>query len=211
MALLRRQHPPHWGPQPARKRLQNEGPAYNPVMLHSLAALLTPAIAERLTLWANHLLAAESVATEKMRIHAGRTLVLRAVNWPSLLPPPPALAWRVTAAGLLEWCTGEPPPRPDLAVDIEAGNPALLMARMLAGERPAVQIEGDAQFASDVNWLLANLRWDVAADLERLFGPVLAQQLHQLGSAAAAALRTMVTRAADLGQRWRPDGKPGPS
>lgn len=180
-------------------------------MLHSLAALLAPAVAERLTLLANHLLSGESVATRKLRPHAGRTLLLRVVDWPSLLPPPPALAWRVTPAGLLEWCGSDPPAQADLTALVEAANPALLMARMLAGERPAVQIEGDAQFAADVNWLLANLRWDIAGDLQGLFGPVVAQQLHQLGSAVSAALRTAVRQASSLGERWRSNGKSGPS
>jgi ubiquinone biosynthesis protein UbiJ len=55
-----------------------------------------------------------------------------------------------------------------------------------------VAIDGDAQLAGDVNWLMQNLRWDVAADLERFFGPVAAQQLHRLGSAVAHALRSAV-------------------
>jgi ubiquinone biosynthesis protein UbiJ len=180
-------------------------------MLHSLASLLAPAVAERLTLLANHLLAAEPVACEKLRPHVGRTVVLKVVNWPSLLPPPPALAWRVTPAGLLEWCDTDVPATADLSALIEAGNPARVVARMLLGERPAVQIEGDARFAADVNWLLANLRWDVAGDLEGVFGPVVAQQLHQLGSAVAGALRAAATQAAGFSARWRPDGKPGPS
>lgn len=180
-------------------------------MLHSLAALLAPAVAERLTLLANHVLSGESVATQKLRPHAGRTLLVRVVNWPSLVPQPPALAWRVTPAGLLEWCGSQPPDQADLTAQIEAANPALLMARMLVGERPGVQIEGDAQFAADVNWLLANLRWDIAGDLESAFGPVLAQQLNQLGSAAAAALRAAVKQAGVLGERWRSNGNPGAS
>ena len=89
------------------------------------------------------------------------------------------------------------------------------MARMLGGERPAVQFEGDAQFAADVNWLLANLRWDIAGDLESVFGPVVAQQLHQLGSAVAGALRTAVNaagkQATAFSERWRSNGKSGPS
>lgn len=178
-------------------------------MLDSLTALLAPAVAERLTLLANHVLDGETVATERLNPHAGRTLVARVVNWPALLPSPPALAWRVTPAGLLEWCGSEVPAQADLTAQIDARNPALLMARMLVGERPGVQIEGDAQFAADVNWLLANLRWDIAGDLETMFGPVVAQQLHQLGSAAAAALRTAVRQAGALGERWR--SRPGPS
>ncbi len=175
-------------------------------MLHSLQALLAPAIAERLTLVINHVLGGESAATARLRPHAGRSLVLTLTGWPSLLPAPPPLAWLITPAGLLEWCGSEGAATQDLAVQIDASNPALLLARMLAGETPAVQIDGDAQLAADVNWLLQNLRWDVAADLERLFGPVVAQQLHRIGSAVAGGLRTALKGAATLGERLRPRG-----
>jgi ubiquinone biosynthesis protein UbiJ len=78
-----------------------------------------------------------------------------------------------------------------------------MMARALGGTPPAVQIEGDAQLAGDVNWLLQNLRWDVAADLERLFGPGVAHQIHQAGSALATALRGALKAVAALGERLR--------
>lgn len=172
-------------------------------MLHSLQTLLAPALAERLTLVINHVLSGEAVATERLRPHAGRTMSLALNDWPRLLPSPPALAWRVTPAGLLEWCGLEGAPEPDLAVQLDAGNPALVMARALGGTPPPVQIDGDAQLAGDVNWLLLNLRWDVEADLERLFGPVVAHQLYKLGSAVAAALRMALKTAAQLGERLR--------
>ena len=175
-------------------------------MLQSLQALLAPALAERLTLVINHVLSGESVATERLRPHAGRTLALTLNDWPRLLPRPPQLAWRVTPAGLLEWCGMEGAPKPDLAVQVDASNPALLVTRALGGTPPQVQIDGDAQLAGDVNWLLQNLRWDVAADLERLFGPVVAQQVHKLGSAVAAALRAALKGAAQLGERLRSRG-----
>ena len=92
---------------------------------------------------------------------------------------------------------------PDLAVRIDASNPALLLARMLGGGVPPVQIDGDAQLAGDVNWLLLNVRWDVAADLERLFGPVLAPQLHQVGRTIAAGMRTAIRTAAGFAERLR--------
>jgi ubiquinone biosynthesis protein UbiJ len=176
-------------------------------MLHSLQNLLAPALAERLTLVINHVLSSEAVATQRLRAHAGRSVALTLDGWPRLLPEPPALRWRVTPAGLLEWSGQEPPSAPDLAVQVDASNPALLVARALAGEPPAVQIEGDAQLAGDVNWLLQNLRWDVAADLERLFGPVVAPQLHRLGSMLARGLRGALKLAsqgaAGLGERLR--------
>jgi ubiquinone biosynthesis protein UbiJ len=179
-------------------------------MLHSLQALMAPALSERLTLVINHVLAGEAVATDKLRPHAGRTLALVITAWPKLLPPPPSLAWRVTPAGLLEWCGVEGAAAPDLAVLLDAANPALLVAKMLAGEVPPVQIDGDAQLAGDVNWLIQNLRWDVAADLERFFGPTVAQQLARIGSvlgrALRAALKVATGAAASIGERLRPRG-----
>ena len=176
-------------------------------MFHSLNALLAPALAERLTLLINHVLSSEPVAADKLRPHAGATLSLSLVGWPALLPPPPLLSWRITPAGLLEWrgaeTAAETAAVAELAVQMDAANPALVLAQALAGVAPAVQIEGDAQFAGDVNWLLLNLRWDVAADLERLFGPSLAQPLHQLGRMIAAGMRSALKGVAALGEQWR--------
>ena len=172
-------------------------------MLHSLQTLLAPALAERLTLVINPVLSAETVATQRLQPHAGRTLSLTLNHWPALLPPPPALAWRVTPAGLLEWCGLQGAPQPDLHVQIDAANPALLVARAVAGTPPAVQIDGDAQLAGDVNWLLQNLRWDVVADLERLFGTGPALTLHRVGSALATALRAGLKGVSQLGERLR--------
>jgi ubiquinone biosynthesis accessory factor UbiJ len=168
-------------------------PAYNRAMLHSLHGLfetaLAPALAERLTLVLNHVLAAESVATERLSPHAGRMFKVQLQGWPSLLPPLPQLAWRISAAGLLEWAPSAEGSTPELVVTVDASNPALLVARALGGVSPAVQIEGDAQLAADVNWLLNNVRWDVAADLERVFGPLVAQQVHQMGRAVVRGMR----------------------
>jgi len=177
--------------------------AYNDTMLQSLHAMLAPAVAERLTLVINHVLAGEQVATERLRPHAGRSLALTLPGWPRLLPPPPSLAWRITPAGLLDWCGNQGVDAPDLAVRIDASNPALLVVRALGGEVPPVQIDGDAQLAGDVNWLLQNVRWDVAADLERLFGPVVAQQVHQVGRTIAAGMRSAIRTATELAERLR--------
>lgn len=174
-------------------------------MLQSLHALLAPALAERLTLVLNHVLAGEAVATERLRPHAGRTVSLTLEQWPALLPAPPLLAWRVTPAGLLEWCGRDEPAAPDLALRVDASNPALSFARAIGGTLPTVQIDGDAQLAGDVNWLMQNLRWDVAADLERFFGPVVAQQLVRLGGLLAGGVRTAVKTASGLAERLRPN------
>lgn len=173
-------------------------------MLQSLHALLAPALAERVTLVLNHVLASEAVATERLRPHAGRSVALTLDQWPSLLPAPPVLAWRITPAGLLEWCGREAPASPDLSLRVDASNPALSVARAVGGAMPSVQIDGDAQLAGDVNWLMQNLRWDVAADLERFFGPVVAQQLVRMGGLLAGGVRTAVKTASELAERLRP-------
>ena len=159
-------------------------------MLHSLQAMLAPALAERLTLLLNHVLASEAVAAER------------------LLPPPPVLSWRITPAGLLQWNGAEGlAPAADgaaqLHVTVDAANPALLVAQALGGEPPAVRIEGDAALAGDVNWLLQNLRWDVAADLERLFGPQVAGVLHPVGRMLGQGLRTALQGLSSIGESLR--------
>lgn len=172
-------------------------------MLHSLNALLAPALAERLTLLLNHVLSSEGIAMDRLRPHSGATLALHLPGWPALLPPPPGLAWRVTPAGLLDWCGADLSLQADLAISLDASNPAALLTRMLSGEQPQVQIVGSAQLAGDINWLLQNLRWDVAADLERIFGARLGQPLHQLGRMLAKAMRAAFQAAAALSEQLR--------
>ncbi len=176
-------------------------------MLHALNDLLAPAAMERLTLVVNHILGSEAAAIERLRAHAGRTLRVVPERWPTLLPPLPALAFRITPAGLVEWSGMGGVDAPDLTVRVDASNPARLAFSALAGETPAVQIDGDGQLAADVNWLLVNLRWDVADDLERLFGPTAAQNLQRLGGWLARGLRKAVHGASAFADRVRPPAR----
>ncbi|MDH4393417.1 MAG: hypothetical protein QE285_18590 [Aquabacterium sp.] len=157
-------------------------------MLQNLNALMAPALMDRLVLVVNHVLAAEPQAVARLLPHQGRVLRLDLMQLPRLLPAPPQLAFRVTPAGLVEWCRD--PVDADLRVRLDAANPAALAFQALGGQTPAVVIEGDANLAADVDWLLKNLRWDVADDLQRLFGPAAAHELHRLGTGLAQALRT---------------------
>ena len=183
-------------------------------MLHSLQALASTAVIERAILLANHVIAGEPVAVQRLRVHAGRSLLLHLDGWPSLLPALPPLALRITPAGLLEWCGGEPTESPDLRVAVDASNPALALVRALAGDRPRIEVAGDAQFATDVNWLFDNLRWDLEDDLARLIGDAPARELSRLGRSIAAALREAVRGIGGLGSRLRGGaddaGGPGP-
>jgi ubiquinone biosynthesis accessory factor UbiJ len=170
-------------------------------MLQNLNALLVPALMERLVLVVNHVLAAEPQATARLLPHNSRVLRLDLDRLPRLLQPAPELAFVVTPAGLMAACSG--PKEADLRVRIDAANPAALALRALTGEPPPVEIEGDAQLAGDVDWVLKNLRWDVEADLERVFGPVVAHELHKLGAILARAMRAATQRAAAVADRVR--------
>lgn len=167
-------------------------------MLQALQNLFAPAAMGRLTLVVNHVLAAEPVAVERLRPHAGRRIELQPQGWPGLLPPLPRLAFCVTPAGLLEWDADAAVAAAELTVRFDASNPARLLASAISGETPPVDIDGDAQLATDVNWLMQNLRWDIEADLERLFGPAAAHQIYRLGAALARAVRAALQGAAAL-------------
>jgi ubiquinone biosynthesis accessory factor UbiJ len=162
-------------------------------MLQSVRSLVVPPALQRLTLLINHLLSAEPVAAKRLLPHTGKLLRVELADWPSLLPAPPVAAFRVTPAGLLEWCAEDDTPQAaELQLRIAAANPALLMVRLAVGERPDVVVQGDAQFAADVNWLADNLRWDLEGDLARMLGPVPARQLASMGAALADGLRRWV-------------------
>jgi len=178
-------------------------------MLHSLQALASTAVMERATLLANHVIGAEPVASARLREHAGRSVQIRFEGWPALLPALPPMAFRITPAGLVEWCGQEVPDEADLRVAIDASNPALALARGLAGERPAIEVAGDAQLATDVNWLFDNLRWDIEDDLARIVGQGPARELARFGRAVGAALREAVRAIGTLASRLR-DGPDRP-
>jgi ubiquinone biosynthesis protein UbiJ len=163
-------------------------------MFEGMTSLAGEAVIGRATLLANHVIGAEPAAMDRLRPHAGRTLRVELGGWPSLLPPPPVLAFLVTPAGLLEWSGAEAPATVDLHVAIDASNPLALAAGVALGRRPKVEIAGDAAFATDVNWLAENLRWDVQDDLERLVGPGPAFEIARVARIVAGGLRDALER-----------------
>ena len=168
-------------------------------MLPNLNALWAPALMDRLVLVVNHVLSAEPAAVQRLLPHRGRVLRLDLLQLPRLLPAPPPLAFVITPAGLVEWCRA--PVDADLRVRLDAANPAALAFQAVTGNMPPLVIEGDVQLAGDIDWLLKNLRWDVADDLQKLFGPTVAHELHRLGAGLAGAMRG--ARQA-VGDRLRP-------
>jgi ubiquinone biosynthesis protein UbiJ len=169
----------------------------------ALTDMVVPAATARFVLLANHVLASAPAATERLKAYAGRRLRIEVEGWRLPLPPPPAITLVLTPAGLLEAPeAGEPEAAPDAAADlhlrVDASAPLDVARRLASGEQPAVHIQGDAALASEVSWVIANVRWDVAADLERVFGPVVAEGLSRAGSQALSAARAVMQGVAGL-------------
>jgi ubiquinone biosynthesis protein UbiJ len=170
-------------------------------MLDAMKALAERSVMERLVLLVNHVIAAEPAALDRLRPHAGRTMQIELTGWPALLPKAGPFAFRVSPAGLVEWLAEASSLPPDLRVAIDAANPALALTRILAGERPAITVSGDAALASDVDWLIDNLRWDLQDDLARVVGEAPARQLAKVGGWFAGALREGAKALRDLAAR----------
>ena len=170
--------------------------AYNPSMLNDWTSLLAPAVQDRLVLLLNHVISRESVAMARLAPFAGSAVVVHLENWPSLLPAAPDLVLGATPAGL--WERLEAAPADALRIGLDASNPALMALGALTGERPRVTVQGDAAFAGEINWLMANLRWDIADDLAALVGPAPAHQLARWGKAVAQAMAALARTAASM-------------
>jgi ubiquinone biosynthesis protein UbiJ len=174
-------------------------------MANPVTDLLLPAATERFILLANHVLSSAPVATERLRVHRGRRLRIEVQNWRLPVPPPPPLVLRVTPAGLLEAGGDEPAAAAgeasaELHLRVDAARPLEAARRAVTGELPPLQIEGDVAFAADVSWVAGNVRWDIAGDLERVFGPLVAGGLAQVGDKLVSTARTLAQGAASV---WR--------
>jgi len=163
-------------------------------MIHTFNAFVGNAAMERLTLLLNHVLRSEPVATERLRPHAGRSVQLELAAWPALLPLPPHVAFRVTPAGMLEWCGSGGVESPALRVQIDASNPAQALVQALTGARPKIEVSGDAALAGDLQWLVEHVRWDIQDDLARVLGAAPARELARLASGLAGGVREAVRR-----------------
>ncbi len=186
-------------------------------MLASLSSLLLPAARARLLLLLNHVVAAEPAALERLRRHAGRRVEVDLQAEPGPWPQPPGLCLRVTPAGLFE----ESDPAAgaqeasvadaELRVRIDLPAPHRLVAQWIAGQRPAVTVEGDAQFAADLAWLGEHLRWDVAGDLARVVGPGPAHELVRVATSLLQSLRQGAGAVQSAAGAWGGAAPPQPS
>lgn len=182
-----------------------------PELFEQFAAALPPPpdwlraeLQNRLVLFLNHVLMQEPQAMERLRRQKGKVLQ---AQWGRL-----SLSLQATPAGLLGIAPGNP--TPDLRVTLTEASPVALAQTLTSGEKPAVDIQGDVQFAADIAWLVDNIRWDVEEDLSRFVGDAAAHTLVEGAKNALVRLRTFAAGAAAQAQdlrakvgAWAPGGK----
>ena len=98
---------------------------------------------------------------------------------------------QLTPAGLLDLAPAGT--ASDLTLSVTETSPLALAQAALAGDKPAVRIEGDVQLAAEVNWLVDHVRWDIEEDLARIIGDVPAHSLGQAARRAVEAMRQWLT------------------
>lgn len=185
---------------------------YNHPMLPSPIQWLAPAVLARLVLLLNHVVASEPQAAGRLKVHSGRVIDIRwATGTAGVLPAflgrvfqgdatLPPIRLLITPAGLFE-AVAENAPASALApaspqgltLTVQLGDPIDLLKRAARGERPEVNIEGDANLAEVASWMMKNLRWDIQDDVARFLGNTPAELLRKVGGGIREAL-----------QRWRP-------
>jgi len=155
-------------------------------------------VQHRIVLLLNHVLMQETQAMRRLERQSGRTVRMQ---WRAFF-----MALRITPAGLLDLADPAQGQPADLRLEITETSPLALARGMLQGAAQAVQsetpsglrtsihIEGDVQLASDMQWLVDHVRWDVEEDLARIVGDAPAHAAASLARQAAAALRRFVLR-----------------
>jgi len=120
----------------------------------------------------NHVLRSAPLALERLRPHAGRTVVFHV--------GPVTLAFTIQTTGEVTAAL------PGVARDLEVRMSPFLVPRLAAREEAAfaaLDMQGDAALAEDVRFLARHLTWDAEEDLARVVGDAPA---HRAASAARA-------------------------
>ncbi len=136
----------------------------------------------RIVLLLNHVLMQEPQAMERLARQKGRVVL---AQWRTF-----TFKLLVTPAGL--WDVAAPEAQADLTLLVTEVSPLAIAQALMQGDKPAVRIEGDVQFAAEVNWLVDHVRWDIEEDLARILGDAPAHTLAQAARTLAHALRQFV-------------------
>jgi ubiquinone biosynthesis protein UbiJ len=118
----------------------------------------------------NHLLRGASWARDELKPFVGRTARIEVV--------PLALALTVVESGeIMPAAAGA---APAVTLRLTPGLMLWLAARDESAWRE-IEIAGDTDFASAINRVARNLRWDVEEDLSRVFGDIAAHRMAETG------------------------------
>jgi ubiquinone biosynthesis protein UbiJ len=139
-------------------------------------------VQQRLVLFINHVLMQEPEAMERLVRQRGR---VARVQWRIY-----SMALQVTPAGLFNLASEDA--LPDLRIDVAETSPLALAQVALRGDKPSIRIEGDVQFAGEIQWLVDHVRWELEEDLARVIGDAPAHTVAQVARGAAQALRSFV-------------------
>ena len=137
---------------------------------------------QRLVLFLNHVLVQEKEAMDRLVRQKGR---IARVQWRQY-----SVALLVTPAGLFDVALADA--TPDLMLEVTETSPFSLAQTALRGDKPSIRIEGDVQFAAEINWLVDNVKWDVEEDLARVIGDVPAHTVAKVARTASQGLRQFV-------------------
>jgi len=140
-------------------------------------------VQRRIVLLLNHVLMQEPEAMSRLTRQKGRVVLF---HWREF-----AFKLQLTPAGLLDLAAVDAPS--DLTLSVTEASPLALAQAALAGDKPAVRIEGDVQLAAEINWLVDHVRWDIEEDLARIIGDAPAHGLAQAVRGALARLRQWLT------------------
>jgi ubiquinone biosynthesis protein UbiJ len=141
-------------------------------------------VQNRLVLLLNHVLQQEPEAMARLARQKSRIALMQ---WRRF-----SLRLQATPAGLLEIAPDGQVP--DLTLTITDESPMSLAQAALRGDKPAVRIEGDVQFAAEINWLVEHVRWDLEEDLSRVIGDTPAHYVATVARRVAESLRGFVAR-----------------
>lgn len=150
---------------------------------------LVTGLQNRLTWFVNHVLEQEPAARERLASQAGRVLRLQ---WRQL-----TMQWVATSDGF--WALA-PTAEHDLLLTLLEPSALALLSQAMQAQPAPIRIEGDADFAVELNWLIEHVRWDVEEDLSRCIGQLPAQTLTHAGRQLAEGLR-------EFARRWTCSGK----
>ena len=150
-------------------------------------------VQHRMILLVNHVLQQEPEAQKRLATQAEKTIF---VSWRQF-----HLQVKITRAGLFD--LDEDHSTNHLLLEVTERSIGSLAKDAIQGEKPPIRVAGDVQLASELNWVIDNVRWDLEDDLARLIGDVPAHKVASLAKRAASELRKFAQSAAGMAESFK--------